>query len=145
MPRAGCRVGARNNTLYRVDATYRSHHRLVRLSLFPNFATMPAPRWHNGQRRDLPPLGSQVKDEDAEPRLSQAGVPPPPTQLERPPDCINKFPTPNFGVLTHILDRLRTEKAIRRSETLSRFMDLWRLKVGNDLYPLIRLLLPDVG
>lgn len=43
-----------------------------------------------------------------------------------------------------MMDRLRSEEASKRRDTLSRFMDLWRVKVGNDLYPLIRLLLPDV-
>jgi DNA ligase-4 len=44
-----------------------------------------------------------------------------------------------------MMDRLRSEKANKRFDTLKRFMDVWRLKVGNDLYPLIRLLLPDVS
>ena len=44
-----------------------------------------------------------------------------------------------------MMDRLRTEEASKRRNTLERFFELWRIKVGNDLYPLIRLLLPDVS
>jgi DNA ligase-4 len=42
------------------------------------------------------------------------------------------------------MDRLRTEDPSKRKNTLERFFEIWRVKVGNDLYPLIRLLLPDV-
>jgi hypothetical protein len=44
-----------------------------------------------------------------------------------------------------MMDRLRSEEAGKRKDTLQRFFRLWREKVGSDLYPLIRLLLPDVS
>ncbi|BEI97354.1 hypothetical protein CcaverHIS631_0209430 [Cutaneotrichosporon cavernicola] len=105
---------------------------------------MPAPRFYQGRRQALPPLGSQPKDEDdAELPLSQAAQLAPPTQLERPRECVNRFQTPPFSVICSVMDRLRTEEAGKRKEILTRFMSQWRHKVGNDLYPLIRLLLPD--
>lgn len=107
---------------------------------------MPAPRWSNGRQRHPPPLSSQVKEDESESQSQPAASAlPPPTQLERPADCINRESTPNFAVLCNMMDRLRSEKANKRFDTLKRFMDVWRLKVGNDLYPLIRLLLPDVS
>ncbi|WRT63833.1 uncharacterized protein IL334_000758 [Kwoniella shivajii] len=82
----------------------------------------------------VPPAASQP-----EPPLSQIQT----TTLERPSECVNKYPTPHFSLLCTMMDRLRTEEASKRKDILSRFMELWRIKVGNDLYPLIRLLLPD--
>jgi len=116
---------------------------------------MPAPRYSYGKKRELPPL-SRVKtedddgddDENINVPLSQAAPPSSqlaaPTQLERPPECINRHSTPAFAILCSVMDRMRNEKATKRTETLTRFFNLWRSKVGNDLYPLIRLLLPDV-
>lgn len=111
--------------------------------------SMPSRFSRGGERQRLPPLGSQAaKEEDDDATqlpLSQSAPVPPPTQLERPPDCINRFPTPAFAILCDVMDRLRSEEAGKRKSTLTSFMNLWRIKVGNDLYPLIRLLLPDVG
>jgi DNA ligase-4 len=93
-------------------------------------------------------MGTQPKEEDDDgsgsqaPRTSQL---PPPTQLERPAECVNRNSTPAFAILCSVMDRLRNEKAGKRSETLARFFEIWRKKVGYDLYPLIRLLLPDVS
>jgi len=102
--------------------------------------------WHRGHR--VPPLGSSAVQDDADPALIPASQPQPPlpptSVVDRPPECINKYPTPSFALLCTMMDRLRSEEASKRRDTLSRFMDLWRVKVGNDLYPLIRLLLPDV-
>ncbi|RSH81465.1 DNA ligase (ATP) [Saitozyma podzolica] len=96
---------------------------------------MPPP-WYRGSRTE--PVASQTSagDEDF---VSPAG----PSTLERPRDCINKHPTPAFAVLCSMMDRLRSEEAGKRKDTLQRFFRLWREKVGSDLYPLIRLLLPD--
>jgi DNA ligase-4 len=98
---------------------------------------MPPP-WYRGSRTE--PVASQTSagDEDF---VSPAG----PSTLERPRDCINKHPTPAFAVLCSMMDRLRSEEAGKRKDTLQRFFRLWREKVGSDLYPLIRLLLPDVS
>lgn len=88
--------------------------------------------------------GDQVDDAN----LSASQLEPPvvaASNIERPPECINRYPTPAFSLLCTMMDRLRSEEANKRRDTLTRFMSLWRIKVGNDLYPLIRLLLPDVS
>lgn len=101
--------------------------------------TMPPP-WYRGSRTE--PVASQASaDGPDEDFISPAG----PSTLERPRDCINKHPTPAFAVLCSMMDRLRSEEAGKRKDTLQRFFRLWREKVGSDLYPLIRLLLPDVS
>lgn len=100
---------------------------------------MPSGRWHRG-----PPPATQDLDQDGGPS-SQGDVSPQVSTLERPRECINRFPTPAFSLLCTMMDRLRTEEASKRRNTLERFFELWRIKVGNDLYPLIRLLLPDVS
>jgi DNA ligase-4 len=104
---------------------------------------MPGGRWHRGHPNPPP---SQEYDPDADPEAGPSSHPlPQVSNLERPRECINRFPTPAFSLLCTMMDRLRTEEASKRRNTLERFFELWRIKVGNDLYPLIRLLLPDVG
>jgi len=105
---------------------------------------MPSGRWHRGHQVPAP---SQEYDPDADPEAvpSNHGALPQVSTLERPRECINRFPTPAFSLLCSMMDRLRTEEASKRRDTLERFFGLWRIKVGNDLYPLIRLLLPDVS
>lgn len=100
-------------------------------------AAMPPPAYYHGH----PVPASQ--DEPSE--TIETAPPVPPSNLERPSDCINKYSTPPFALLCTMMDRMRSEEASKRRDTLIRFMDLWRIKVGNDMYPLIRLLLPDVG
>ena len=118
-----------------------SYQRLYR---YPLVFTMPPPRWNHGHH--VLPDASQ---DDPDPSLLPASQPqpplPPPSTLERPKQCINRFPTPAFSLLCTMMDRMRNEDPGKRRETLSRFMALWRIKVGNDLYPLVRLLLPDVS
>ncbi len=109
--------------------------------------------WHRGRQVIPPKLDdgdngagpSGTQDDGPLPMSQQDNQPPLPSTLERPKECINKHSTPAFYVLCSIMDRMRTEAAGKRHEILTRFMDAWRLKVGNDLYPLIRLLLPDVS
>lgn len=104
---------------------------------------MPSGRWHRGHPNPPP---SQEYDPDADPEAGPSSHPlPQVSNLERPRECINRFPTPAFSLLCTMMDRLRTEEASKRRNTLERFFELWRIKVGNDLYPLIRLLLPDVS
>lgn len=87
------------------------------------------------------PSHTQEESQDA-PAPSQLA---PATQLERPAGCRNFNDTPAFGILCSTMDRLRNEKPAKRIDTLTRFMQIWRTRVGNDFYPLIRLLLPDVS
>lgn len=107
---------------------------------------MPAAQYDRGHRVHLPPGISQDEPDEASLPASQPQPPVPlTTNLERPKECINKYPTPAFSLLCTMMDRMRAEDPSKRKETLSRFMSLWRVKVGNDIYPLIRLLLPDVS
>lgn len=113
----------------------------------PHSDNMPAPHYRGGHRVGPPPDASQDDPDDSLLPASQPQPPgPPPTisNLERPKECINKYPTPAFSLLCTMMDRMRSEEASKRRETLLRFMSLWRVKVGHDMYPLIRLLLPDV-
>lgn len=49
-----------------------------------------------------------------------------------------------FSVLTSLFDRLSTErKPDRRRRMLNVWFDRWREQVGNDLYPVLRLILPQ--
>jgi hypothetical protein len=102
-------------------------------------SSMPGGRWNRGHQ--VPATQDADPDADPEAGPSQPQV----SNLERPRECINRFPTPAFSLLCTMMDRLRTEEASKRRNTLERFFELWRIKVGNDLYPLIRLLLPDVS
>lgn len=101
---------------------------------------MPPPPWIRGNRAPNPNVDPESLGDESE-LQPQAVV----STLERPRECINKHSTPPFSLLCTMMDRLRSEEANKRRDTLGRFMNLWRVKVGNDLYPLIRLLLPDVS
>ncbi|ODN88085.1 hypothetical protein L198_06844 [Cryptococcus wingfieldii CBS 7118] len=68
---------------------------------------------------------------------------PPPMTLERPPECVNRNSTPAFYVVVSALESIRKQKQHDKHQTLVRLFALWRQNVGNDLYPLIRLLIPD--
>lgn len=104
--------------------------------------------WRGGHQIHRPGR-SNTQDDPSDPSLIPASQPQPPlppsSTIERPAECINKYPTPAFALLCTMMDRLRSEEPSKRRDTLTRFMNLWRIKVGNDLYPLIRLLLPDVS
>lgn len=108
----------------------------------PGISNMPAPQWHRGERQQGPAASAENEESGLNP--TQAPLPPP-SNLDRPRGCINKFPTPAFSLLCTMMDRMRSEDVGKRRDTLTRFMNLWRIKVGNDMYPLIRLLLPDVS
>lgn len=99
---------------------------------------MPPPPWVRGGRPPGPYADDPNVEAGATERVPQVAT------LERPRECVNKHWTPPFSLLCTMMDRLRSEEANKRRDTLARFMNLWRVKVGNDLYPLIRLILPDV-
>lgn len=100
---------------------------------------MPPPPWIRGARAPGPYQDDPSLEAEATEHVPQVSAP------ERPKDCVNRHSTPPFSLLCTMMDRLRSEEANKRRDTLSRFMNLWRIKVGNDLYPLIRLILPDVS
>lgn len=126
----------------KVVQSYPLHH----LALLCNSSSMPPPPWVRGARAPHP-YAAEDPSSQGDDGNAEAGPSTVPTvsTLERPRECINKHSTPPFSLLCTMMDRLRTEEANKRRDTLARFMNLWRIKVGNDLYPLIRLLLPDVS
>jgi hypothetical protein len=141
-----------------VNDFFLPYYTSPRYSFATRHATVPAmPQYYKGQRMLPPDL--QVKgepDSQGNPGtvpLSQAAQQEQPSSsagagaapLVRPKECINKYSTPAFTIVCSLMDRLRQDEPGKRRETLVRFLNMWRAKVGNDLYPLIRLLVPDVG
>ncbi|KAI0078668.1 ATP-dependent DNA ligase [Panus rudis PR-1116 ss-1] len=60
---------------------------------------------------------------------------------EPPP---NIGPSPSFSVLTRLFDKLSTErKPEKRRKLLDAWFNRWRDRVGHDLYPALRLILPQ--
>ncbi|GEM06078.1 DNA ligase [Rhodotorula toruloides] len=68
--------------------------------------------------------------------------------IQKPPGLENG-PTPPFGVLCMLFDQFESatrnkhKKAGYKGELLGQFISHWRAEVGPDLYPLIRLMLPE--
>ncbi|CAG7851558.1 DNA ligase 4; AltName: Full=DNA ligase IV; AltName: Full=Polydeoxyribonucleotide synthase [ATP] 4 [Serendipita indica DSM 11827] len=61
-----------------------------------------------------------------------------------PPEPPNHGVQPSFGVITLLFDVLQAErKQDKRRAILDRWFQLWREKVGPNLYPALRLLLPQ--
>ncbi|GAA5922726.1 DNA ligase (ATP) DNL4 [Sporobolomyces koalae] len=71
-----------------------------------------------------------------------------PDDIERPPGLVNKADAP-FGSLCGLLEVLETanreghKKPGYKGTLIAKFFERWRDRVGNDFYPLIRLLLPE--
>ncbi|KAG8712068.1 DNA ligase (ATP) [Ceratobasidium sp. 394] len=67
-----------------------------------------------------------------------------PLPLLRPLGVVNRNPSPLFAKLADLYQALRNErKPERRKSMLSRWFTNWREKVGTDLYPALRLILPQ--
>ncbi|KZT52994.1 ATP-dependent DNA ligase [Calocera cornea HHB12733] len=66
-----------------------------------------------------------------------------PVQFERPPHVFNRGPSPPFTLLTALFKDLLKAKPPKRREALARWFHKWRTDVGNDLYPAMRLLVPQ--
>ncbi|KAG9088265.1 hypothetical protein FRC07_012624, partial [Ceratobasidium sp. 392] len=67
-----------------------------------------------------------------------------PLPLLRPAGVINLKPSPLFAKLAELYEALRNErKAERRKTMLLRWFANWREKVGTDLHPALRLILPE--
>ncbi|KAA1468079.1 DNA ligase 4 [Dentipellis sp. KUC8613] len=76
------------------------------------------------------PTESQLPHESHE----DASYPPPPLNRSSPP----------FAVLSHLFDKLHAQrKPEKRRRLLNSWFDFWRKNVGNDLYPVLRLVLPQ--
>ncbi|KAJ1304100.1 hypothetical protein OPQ81_008505 [Rhizoctonia solani] len=67
-----------------------------------------------------------------------------PLPLLRPVGVFNHGPSPLFSRLADLFEALRMErKQEKRKTMLLRWFTNWREKVGTDLYPALRLILPD--
>ncbi|KAF9071362.1 DNA ligase 4 [Rhodocollybia butyracea] len=71
--------------------------------------------------------------------------PPPDTsESSYPPPPQNIGPSPGFGVLVGLFERLSNErKQDKRRKHLNRWFEHYRTEVGNDLFPVLRLILPQ--
>ncbi|KAB5590537.1 ATP-dependent DNA ligase [Ceratobasidium theobromae] len=69
-----------------------------------------------------------------------------PLPLIRPPGVVNHGPSPLFSRLADLFNALRSErKPEKRKTMLLRWFANWREKVGTDLYPALRLILPEAS
>ncbi|KAJ8095207.1 hypothetical protein PM082_010429 [Marasmius tenuissimus] len=60
-----------------------------------------------------------------------------------PPQNIGSAP---FAVLVGLFDKLQAERRQeRRKKLIGTWLSHWREEVGNDLYPVLRLILPQAG
>ncbi|KAM0793512.1 hypothetical protein ACM66B_000951 [Microbotryomycetes sp. NB124-2] len=69
-----------------------------------------------------------------------------PNQIEKPPGIEDFGVAPAFGSLTQLLstiERRRGDKTFSKQFHIGKFFDTWRQKVGPDLHPVVRLLLPE--
>ncbi|EJU03583.1 ATP-dependent DNA ligase [Dacryopinax primogenitus] len=66
-----------------------------------------------------------------------------PLQFERPPHVFNRGTSPPFTLLTALFKDLGKAKPPKRRDALSKWFHKWRTDVGNDLYPAMRLLVPQ--
>ncbi|KDQ13109.1 hypothetical protein BOTBODRAFT_33972 [Botryobasidium botryosum FD-172 SS1] len=71
--------------------------------------------------------------------LAQDDVP-----AERPPHLAPHGSSPQLGILVGLFEALRKERRLdKRKGLLSHWFNKWRNEVGPDLYPVIRLILPQ--
>ncbi|GAA6002791.1 hypothetical protein JCM10207_007683 [Rhodosporidiobolus poonsookiae] len=95
-------------------------------------------KWHGHKRRD------DDEDEDDTAQLQAQ-----PDDLVKPPGIEPFGPSPPFNVLVGLYEAFETatrekhKKAGYKGDILSKFFTHWREHVGPDLYPLVRLLMPD--
>ncbi|CAE6385973.1 unnamed protein product [Rhizoctonia solani] len=80
--------------------------------------------------------------------IGGGGVPEPsavePLPLLKPAGVFNHGPSPLFSKLTDLFEALRTERRQEKRKTLLvRWFTNWREKVGTDLHPALRLILPE--
>ncbi|GAA6059368.1 hypothetical protein JCM10212_003266 [Sporobolomyces blumeae] len=70
-----------------------------------------------------------------------------PDDIQRPPGLVNKAPI-EFGIVAGLFTSLETSstkprKPGHKAELIGKFYAKWRERAGPDLYPLVRLLLPE--
>ncbi|BGP36353.1 DNA ligase (ATP) [Rhodotorula kratochvilovae] len=94
--------------------------------------------WAHHRKRD------EADDDDDPGELAQA----PPDELVKPAG-IENGPTPPFGTLCGLFEQFESitrnkhKKNEKKGEVLARFFERWRSDVGPDLYPIVRLMLPE--
>ncbi|GAA5955325.1 hypothetical protein JCM8115_001915 [Rhodotorula mucilaginosa] len=110
---------------------------------------MPKP--HYAKRKSLPAApppaqGDDMKDDEDMPDVLQRAQP---DDIIKPEVVFNTAQLP-FGVLCSIYDELekatrmkQKNKAETKGQMLEHFFKLWRERIGNDLYPVVRLMLPE--
>ncbi|GJN92108.1 hypothetical protein Rhopal_005137-T1 [Rhodotorula paludigena] len=97
-------------------------------------------------KAERPPRKRDEDDDhgEGEGELQQAR----PDDLEKPPG-IENGPTPPFGVVCELFEhfesitRNKHKKHEKKADILRRVFERWREETGPDLYPLIRLMLPE--
>ncbi|GAA5858831.1 hypothetical protein JCM8547_005005 [Rhodosporidiobolus lusitaniae] len=117
---------------------------------------MPSGRWHGGHHDQFSKKpssfspskyrrGSPLDNDDDDDAVSRAQA----DDLVKPPGIEPFGPSPPFGVLCSLFEqfenatRNRHKKPGYKGELLKEFVAKWRRNVGPDLYPVIRLLLPE--
>ncbi|CAE7070145.1 unnamed protein product [Rhizoctonia solani] len=85
-----------------------------------------------------PPLSAIGNDAVPEPTVVE------PLPLLKPAGVFNHGPSPLFSKLADLFEALRIERRQEKRKTmLLRWFANWREKVGTDLYPALRLILPE--
>ncbi|CAE6437401.1 unnamed protein product [Rhizoctonia solani] len=85
-----------------------------------------------------PPLSAVGNDAIPEPSVVE------PLPLLKPAGVFNHGPSPLFSKLADLFEALRTERRQEKRKTmLLRWFANWREKVGTDLHPALRLILPE--
>ncbi|GAA6040368.1 hypothetical protein JCM8097_007579 [Rhodosporidiobolus ruineniae] len=101
---------------------------------------MPRRSFGNRRRRD---------DDDEEEEMDADQLAAQPDELPKPPGIEPFGPSPPFGLLVSLYQefesatRNKHKKPGYKAEALRNFFITWRKIVGPDLYPLVRLLMPD--
>ncbi|TNY23188.1 ATP dependent DNA ligase domain-containing protein [Rhodotorula diobovata] len=102
---------------------------------------MPKPSWKSRRRE-------ADDDDDDDSNGAGALADAQPDELIKPAG-IENGPTPPFGTLCGLFEQFESitrnkhKKNEKKGEVLARFFERWRSEVGPDLYPVIRLMLPE--
>lgn len=115
-------------------------------------AEAPAPSQPNGGCR----LFGSIFSRSRLARQAFTGAPPPLVgeTLPRPPQLAPHGPSPPFHVVSDLFQLIaektapgqgRSKQGDKKRIILQKFFDQWRLRVGLDLFPVVRMLVPEVS